>query len=214
MSSTTAFTKIGNLVFSFLIGILFFYITSSSTKQEKKQQIDQFMSYLINFILFIWAGKIMIHIQIFFQDPFAVLAYPSDSRSVYIATTLLIIQLMYRKVRKQLFVSQLVNTLIPIFLATSFVYEFIALTIMNNKTALQNLLLITVLILVYLFLQDKLKNNYVATLIGLVYSIVHIVFYFIGDYTIVFGYMLHPIYFMSILLLIVYNFIYDQRNSI
>src|SRR5699024_11523217 len=95
-----------------------------------------------------------------------------------------------------------------IFLATSFVYEFIALTIMNNKTALQNLLLMTVLILVYLFLQDKLKNNYVATLIGLVYSIVHIVLYFIDDYTIVFGYMLYSIYFMSILFFIVYNLLY------
>src|SRR5699024_5131459 len=173
-----------------------------------------FMYYLINYILLIWSGKRMIHIHIYDHNQHTVLAYPSDSWSVYIATTLLIIQRMYRKVRNQLIVSQLVNTFIPIFLATSFVYEFIALTIMNNKTALQNLLLITVLILVYLFLQDKLKNNYVATLIGLVYSIVHIVFYFIGDYTIVFGYMLHPIYFMSILLLIVYNFIYDQRNSI
>src|SRR5699024_12357417 len=123
-------------------------------------------------------------------------------------------KLMNRKVRIHLYGSQLVNTLIPNLLATSFVYEIIALTIMNNTTALQYLLLMTVLILVYLFLQDKLKNNYVATLNGLVYSIVHIVLYFIGDYTIVFGYMLHPIYFMSILLLIVYNFIYDQRNSI
>jgi len=213
LSSTTAFIKIGNLIFSFLIGIIFFYITNQSTKQEKKQQINQFMSYLINFILFIWAGKIIIHIQIFFQDPFAVLAYPSDSKSVYIATILLIIQLMYQKVCKQLSVSQLVNTFIPIFLATSFIYEFIALTMMNSKTALQNLLLITVLVLAYLFLHDKLKINYVTSLISFIYCVVHIVFYFIGDYTIVFGYMLHPIYFMSILLLIMYNYIYDQRNS-
>src|SRR5699024_4541182 len=123
LSLTTAFIKIGSLVFSLLIGIVFFYITNQSTKQEKKQQLDQFISYLINFILFIWAGKIIIHISIFFQDPFAVLAYASDSRSVYIATILLVLQLIYRKIRKQLSVSQLVNTMIPIFLATSFIYE-------------------------------------------------------------------------------------------
>ena len=214
MSLTTAFIKIGSLVFSLLIGIVFFYITNQSTKQEKKQQLDQFISYLINFILFIWAGKIIIHISIFFQDPFAVLAYASDSRSVYIATILLVLQLIYRKIRKQLSVSQLVNTMIPIFLATSFIYEFIALTIMNSKTALQNLILMTGLLVAYLFLQDKLRVGNVTKLIIFIYSITHIVFYFIGGYTIVFGYMLHPVYFMSILILIMFDFIYYQRKSI
>lgn len=211
--STTAFIKIGSLVFSFLIGIVFFYVTNQSKKQEKKQQLDQFMSYLINFILFIWAGKIILHIQIFFQDPFAVLAYPSDSRSVYIATILLIIQVIYQKIRKQLPVAKLVNTMIPIFVATGFVYEFIALTMMDSKTGLQNLILMTVLIVIYLSLQDKLRAGYITIITGIIYSITHIAFYFINGYTIVFGYMLHPVYFMSILLLIIYDYIYYQRNS-
>lgn len=211
MASTSAFIKIGSLVFSLIIGIIFFYVTNKSPKKEKKQQLDQFMSYLINFILFIWAGKIILHIQIFFQDPFAVLAYPSDSRSIYIATLLLIIQVIYRKIRKQLLIRPLVNTMVAVFLATSFVYEFIALMMMDSKTGLRNLILMTVLLVLYILLQEKMLTNTMTNVVIISYSVVHIIFYFITSYTLVFGYMLHPFYFVIILLFIMFEYIYYKK---
>lgn len=213
MPSTTAMIKIGILILSFIVGIGFFYFTNQASKQDKKQGLDQFISYMINFILFIWAGKILIHIKIFIQDPFAVLAYPSDSKAVYIATVLLILQIVYHKFRKQLSIIGLTSTMIPMFIASSFMYEFLQMVVMDRGQVFPNLLLMTMLLLLYLFIQDKLSTKQIALMMAVVYSGTHLVLYFVYGYTVIFGYMLHPIYFISICLFIVGIFIYDRQKG-
>lgn len=213
MPSTTAMIKIGILILSFIVGIGFFYFTNQASKQDKKQRLDQFISYMINFILFIWAGKILIHIKIFIQDPFAVLAYPSDSKAVYIATVLLILQIVYHKFRKQLSIIGLTSTMIPMFIASSFMYEFLQMVVMDRGQVFPNLLLMTMLLLLYLFIQDKLSTKQIALMMAVVYSGTHLVLYFVYGYTVIFGYMLHPIYFISICLFIVGIFIYDRQKG-
>ena len=200
LPSTTILLKIGILVVSFIIGIGFFYVTNQADKQTKKQQIDKFLSYTINFILFIWAAKIIVHISIFIEDPFAVLAYPSDSKSVYIASVFIVAQIIYHKYRKDLKVNELVTTLIPVFLATSFLYEFLQLIKVGGNHTLPNFLVVTVLLLLYIGLQDKWLHERLASLIVVLYSVAHIVFNIVFGYTVVYEYMLHPLYFIIIII--------------
>src|SRR5690625_476361 len=93
--------SIGLLILSFIIGGIFFYVMSVETKEIKKQQIELIFSLLINFIIFMWIGKIVQHVPLIFKDPLAILAYPSNSVSFYFATGLIIINLIYRVVRHQ-----------------------------------------------------------------------------------------------------------------
>ena len=214
MPSTTVIIKLAILIFSFIIGIVFFYMTNKGSRLEKKQRLDQLLSYTINFILFIWTGKIIIHIKIFFQDPFAVLAYPSDSRAVYIATVFLIMQMVYHKIRKNLDVTLLVSTFIPVYLASSFMYEFLQMIVMDSSHALFNLLLMAALVLFYILIQNKLSEKQIAIGVISVYSLSHLAFTITLGYTTVFGYMLHPLYFMSIFVLNIWFFLYDRQRRL
>lgn len=200
MPSTTILLKIGILVVSFIIGLGFFYITNKADKQTRKQQIDKFLSYTINFILFIWAAKIIVHISIFIEDPFAVLAYPSDSKSVYIASVFIVGQVIYHKYRKDLHVNELVTTLIPVFLATSFLYEFLHLINVGNKHTLPNLLVVTFLLLLYIGLQDRMNHERLAAIIVILFSVTQIGFDIVFGYTVLYEYMLHPFYFIIIMI--------------
>jgi len=211
--STTILMTIGILICSLIVGISFYYVINKSNRKEKKQQIDQFLSYAINFILFVWAGKVILQLPLFFQDPLAVLAYPSDSRSVYIATILLIIQITYHILRKQLHILTMIETTIPIFIATVFMHEFLQLMIEGNRYGIPNLILMTALLFLYLFLHDKqsIRSNTMGIITIFCFS--HISFYIVYSYTTVFDYMLHPMYFLSIFVLSVGLFLYDwQRN--
>ncbi len=66
MPSIPILLKLGILLFSLVIGIIFFYVIKTTNRNVKKKQVDQFLSYLINFILFIWAGKIVLQLPLLF----------------------------------------------------------------------------------------------------------------------------------------------------
>jgi len=212
--SITILLKLGILLCSLVIGIIFFYVTKTTNRNEKKQQIDQFLSYLINFILFIWAGKIVLQLPLLFRDPFAILAYPSDSRAVYVATFLLIIQITYHLIRKKLHLFTLMETAIPIFTAALFMYEFLQMIIQGNQHALPNLLLLSIFVLGYIFIQDKQPMKKVMITYMIVFCLAHVCFHMIFSYTTVFGYMLHPIYFISIILISMSLFICDRQGHL
>lgn len=212
MPSTTILLKIGLLVASFIVGIGLFYIISKATKQIKKRQIDSVLSYVINFILFIWVAKVLVHISIFIEDPFAVLAYPSNSKAIYIASVFLLSQVIYHRYRKNLNIGELIGTIIPVFLATTFTYEFLHMIILESHHAFQNLLFATGLLLLYIVMQDKMAHQLLASIIIILYSVIHIMFYFAFGYTIVYGYMLHPVYFVSIIIFVIAMLIFKRSG--
>lgn len=123
MLSTTVMMSIGILVSSFIVGFLFYFLIADEAKERKKQHAENILSLLINFILYIWIGKVVIHINLFVQDPLAVLAYPSDSRAFYIASVLITVNIYYLITTKRQTGRPLFNTFVPFFIATSFVFE-------------------------------------------------------------------------------------------
>src|SRR5699024_5697936 len=86
--------------------------------------IERITSQLINLVIYVWIAKVLLNITLFFRDPLAVLAYPSDSRSFYLAIGLLLIHLVYQGKKDFQQVKLLSEAIVPVFLNASFFYEF------------------------------------------------------------------------------------------
>src|SRR5699024_377189 len=102
MPSAVVLISIGQYVIAFIIGMLFYYMTTSEKDRKKKQHaIDLALSYIINFVLYTWLAKIVVLFSLFIKDPFAVLPYPSDSRMFYLANVFLLIHIVIQIKRKK-----------------------------------------------------------------------------------------------------------------
>src|SRR5690625_4463590 len=144
-------SSIGILILSFIIGGLFFYVTSEESKAIKKKQIETIFSLLINFIIYIWIGKIIQHFPLLLKDPLAILAYPSNSQSFYIATALIIVNLIYRIARHKEKINFIFQAFLPIFIASFFVYEFIELVIQGYSQNWISFIWMMAILLIYVF---------------------------------------------------------------
>lgn len=72
MPTAWVFMSIVIILICFIVGYIFFYVTSPLTIHAKKQQLEEITSLMINFIIFIWIGKLTLNIKMFVSDPLAV----------------------------------------------------------------------------------------------------------------------------------------------
>ncbi len=213
MVSTTALISIGTIVFSFISGLLFYYLIVNETKEIRKQRIDSVLSVTINFVLFIWASKIVLHINTFMKDPVAVLAYPSDSTSVYLATILIGITIIYQVIYKKSDGVNLFNTFVPILISTLFIYEFLRWIIQGENQAMIQLTFSMILLILYFILQNKMKVVHVSISVFLLWTFMNIGMAVYNNYSIVFEYSLSAYYFLSLLILVLFYIVYSNRRS-
>lgn len=192
MAIASKLTAIGMIALSLAVGFLSFYIFSSLTKEEKKVQLGELTSQLINFILFIWLGKIILNISIFISDPLSILAYPSDSKSFYFAIILIALLLLYKSQRKNMNVLPLLESFTHIFLIGSFVYEFMQFVVEDNSYAFGYLILSSILIGIFFFLQDRLPVEMLLIFIVTIWSIGIIILGLVQPFVTVFGYIMAP----------------------
>lgn len=192
MGIASKLTAIGMIALSLAVGFLSFYIFSSLTKEEKKVQLGELTSQLINFILFIWLGKIILNISIFISDPLSILAYPSDSKSFYFAIILIALLLLYKSQRKNMNVLPLFESFTHIFLIGSFVYEFMQFVVEDNSYAFGYLILSSILIGIFFFLQDRLPVEMLLIFIVTIWSIGIIILGLVQPFVTVFGYIMAP----------------------
>src|SRR5690625_2354324 len=117
--------SIAIIIVLFIACYILFDVTSPLTNHEKKQQLGEVTSLLIDFIIFIWIGKLTLNIKVLISNPLAVLAYPSNSQAFYITVLLLILNIRYKVKRHKIKIIPLLSSFVPVFLVASFVYEFI-----------------------------------------------------------------------------------------
>lgn len=189
MAVQSKLLEIGILVSSLAVGLLAFYLLSDSPKAEKKKQMDDMISQMINFILLIWLGKIIMNFSLFLSDPLAVLAYPSDTDAFYTAVILMTIWLLVQSRRNKLKVFPLIVSFIPVFLVSSFVYEFIEWTAYDNPFAIGNLILFAVLIGLYFFLKEKLNASVLLFILITVWSFGLVFMMTFQPFITIFGYI-------------------------
>lgn len=211
MASLAVVKQVGIIVLSVAIGFLYFYLMSPNSKEIRKKQMDNLLSLLVNFVIFIWIGKILANFTRFTLDPVAVLAYPSNSSAFYIGTVFLLINVLYKKYRGSLDVIELLKIGLPTFLAATFMYEFIQRIFIGQSHNGTMLLFITVLIILYT-LNKKHGTKYVIILtfilcIGLFFiSMVMPLMTF-------FGYIVTPWYFIGLSLMLIF-IVYSHKRTV
>lgn len=214
MATVQVLSKLGILIGSLAVGLLFFYMASEAPKEAKKQQIDIVTSQLINFVIFIWLGKIIYHLNLFMQDPLAVLAYPSNSGAFYIASILLLMMISYQVVRNKMNLMLFVNAFVPIFLSASFMYEFIHMTFYDENSLLYLALLMILLIIYLSVMKHQSKTGSVSLLLLITWATVQFIISFLTPYVFVFGFMLSKYFFLGIILLCSLIYAYNRRKKV
>ncbi|HLR65139.1 MAG TPA: hypothetical protein VK075_06910 [Pseudogracilibacillus sp.] len=196
MPSMTVVYKLLQYVIAFMIGIAFYYGKSSKERTFKKKAIDQFLSYLINFIIYIWVAKIVLNLPLFVKDPFAVLPYPSTQPMFYLAQFLLGIHLFVQYKRQKVNKMYLQDTFMPIMLMSLFIYDFIDFKFNHFNQSLATFILYSVLILLFLFIK-RVKTWHLV----IIWAAIQLIFASYFSYTTIYGYLIAPYYFIVILLL-------------
>src|SRR5699024_8593289 len=203
MPSISVIKSIGLLIVSFLVGIGYFFIQSEQTKELRKKQFEVTSSLIINIVIYIWIGKVLVHIPEFFSDPLAILAYPSNSNAFYEASVLGLINIIINVTRKKVAVSSYIIAFIPIFIGASLLFEFILYIHNGTINNLTNLLLLILFVGIQLICnkQPIVKLNLI---IAIILSTVQLGLSLIYNYTTIFNYLIHPIYFVIIIILAIY----------
>ncbi|HZW68242.1 MAG TPA: hypothetical protein VFF20_06525 [Pseudogracilibacillus sp.] len=213
MPSTTIIVSLAIFIVSFLVGILTYYVLAYEKKEKRKKQIEDIISLSINFVIYIWIGKILVNLSKFLTDPLAILAYPSNSYALYIATLFICINLLYRKLRHHEEIGLIAEAFIPVFLTASFTYEFLQLVVEHHSYNLSYLVFLAISTIAYLLLYSKMSAPYQTILFALLLLIGQLILTITSNITI-FAYRLLPIYFIILILLVLILSINHKKRKV
>ncbi|WP_230856172.1 MULTISPECIES: hypothetical protein [Bacillaceae] len=209
--------SIGIIAVSMFAGFISYYITSDLSKEQRKKHMEEMISQLINFIIFIWLGKVILNFSIFIKDPLAILAYPSNSQSFYLAVLFSGLLLVYKSKRQQLYVLEFIESFLHVFLVASFTYEFIQLVWNDNTYAFGYLVLLTVLLVLFFLTRGRIAVITIIIMILTGWTAGVLLLTFIQPFVTVFGYIMAPwfvgLFFISSILLIIFKHRKRDRNG-
>lgn len=201
MASTTILISIAIIMVSLIGSVILFFLISEDEKALKKKQIEDVISLTINFVIYIWLGKIIVNFNKFITDPLAILAYPSNSYAFYIASLFIIINLLYRKYRHEERIDQILQAFVPIIISASFLYEFLQVTIEKQPYNKSYLFFITALTIGYIAFHGKMTRTMQSNLFGIILLLGQLLLTITNNITI-FGYRLLPIYFIILIVIV------------
>ncbi|RFA35605.1 hypothetical protein CAI16_07365 [Virgibacillus dokdonensis] len=212
MPSTTVLMSLAANIISFSVGLLAYYLSSNLSSKDKRKNVEQIISYLINLILFIWVAKIILQLPLFLSDPIAVLAYPSDAQAFYLALLLLTIQMTYQGKKSGLQLQNLLINAIPVILVASFTYQFIDIVWQNNSLAWGNFILMLLLLLIYLLVKDRIQSAMLFLCLTVIWTIGKLILSYVLPFTTIFSYMIHPLFFVIIGLIHICIFLFKRKK--
>ena len=212
MVIASKFMSITTLFISLIIGFISNYIISDLSKEQKKKNTEEMVSQLINFIIFIFISKIILNLPLFISDPLVVLAYPSDSGAFYLAILFSALLLIYKDVRKKMDLLIFIESSIPVFLITSFVYEFIQFVLNDNTYSFGYLILLAVLLVLYYLITERITTSTLIILMIIGWSAGMFLLAFIQPFATVFGYIMAP-WFIVVFLIISLSYIMIKKRK-
>lgn len=209
----SAQTSIAIMVLSLLMGFLSFYLLSNLPQKTKKIYMEELMSQLTNFVIFMWVSKIILNFLVFIKDPLAILAYPGDSKSFYLAVLFTIVTTGVKAKRKKIDIAPFFTAFIYLFLTTSFVYEFIQVVWNKNTYFINYLGLLAVLIVALVIMRDRVVEDRLSVIIFISWTLGTLVLAVTMPLMMIVGYTISP-WFLVLLLLftLLMNVIYTRRK--
>ncbi|MCM3089040.1 hypothetical protein M3557_14060 [Bhargavaea ginsengi] len=132
---TAQMTTIGILAISLVAGAWLAAMLS-----DKKGQIPQAISLIVDFIILLWASKLVLNVHHLIREPVAALSRPADSSAFYMAVLLTGIILIFR-IRRDRSDPGILLFLLRLWFLSSFIFEFTEFVIGSHPTNLINLTL-------------------------------------------------------------------------
>ncbi|WP_461176709.1 hypothetical protein [Virgibacillus ainsalahensis] len=198
--------SIGMMVFSIGVGFIILVIFGGLSKEQRKDYLEEMISQLINLVIFVWIGKIILNFPVFMEDPMSILAYPSDSDSFYLAVLFSGALFFYKSSKWYLDTLLFLKSFLFVLLTASFAYEFIQYIWNDNQFAFGYLILLTVLLLLFIFMQNRVASSTLILVILTVWSLGVLLLWFIQPFVTIFGYMMTP-WFLGLVFAIGFSFI-------
>ncbi|WP_139343300.1 hypothetical protein [Virgibacillus siamensis] len=212
MAAAGKLMSVGIIVLSIAIGIISLIIFGRLSKKHRKNYLEEITSHFINLIIFIWAGKIILNFRVFMVDPLSILAYPSDSKSFYLAVFFSTVLFFYKSSKWQLDTLLFLESFLLVLLTASFVYEFIQYIWNDNQLAFGYLMLLAVLLFIFIFTLNRFSSSTLILVILTVWFIGVSLLLFIQPFVTVFSYMIAP-WFLGLIFITGYLYIlYCKRK--
>ncbi|MBY7142484.1 hypothetical protein KFZ56_05200 [Virgibacillus sp. NKC19-3] len=206
MVITSNLMAIGTIVFGFGLGFIIFVMFGGLSKEKRKIYLEEMISQLINLVIFVWVGKIILNFPVFIEDPLTILAYPSDANSFYLAFLFSGLLFFYKSSKWQLDTLLFLESFLLVLLTASLTFEFIQYIWNDNPFAFGYLILLTILLLVFMFMQNRVASGTSILLILTVWSLGVLLLLFIQPFVTVFGYMITP-WFLGLVFIIGFSYI-------
>ena len=200
------------IAISFALAFLAFYLMSNLAKEQRKQQISETASQLINFVLFLWLAKILLNLPLFVQDPLAVLAYPSNSEAFYLAALFTGILVYVKAKQGKINGGRLAHTFLQVFLAASFVYEFIQMTWRENPFSLPYLIVFGLLLALFHALQGRMNPLNQISVVLVAAAVGFFTLTFMLPYLSIFGYIVEP-WFLALFLAVCFGLLSNGSSD-
>lgn len=192
MPTVTILMSIAVIALSVTIGLIVFYLLSRESKEQKRYYIEAIFSQVVNFIIFIWIGKVVLHFSLFVGDPLAVLAYPSNSEVFYLAVLGNALLLLYKDKRGQMDVLAFIDAFSFFFLSASLTYAFIQFIWNSDTYSFGYIILAAILFISLLIMQERLTKKTRVMVLVTGWTLGMLVLNFVQPFATVFGYIIAP----------------------
>ncbi|CAM4329832.1 hypothetical protein [Lacicoccus alkaliphilus] len=196
MVITETLISVAILAISALSGGIIY--TLMDTHGDKKPLLEDLFSQFVNLLIFIFMIKIIMNLDIFLNDPLAVLAYPSGSGIFYTALALTALMIIYKHVKGEMNLKFFLEVLTIVSLTSSMMYEFIYFIIYGDAYAFGYFIVLAIIFTGFLLLYGRLGNGKLMILTVLAWSAGLFILSAIYNAATVFDYTMHP-WFIAVL---------------
>lgn len=180
------------LAVSAVFGSIIYIMLNEAAKSKKKKILEELLSQFINLIIFIYIIKIILNLDVFLEDPLAVLAYPSDSAVFYASLVITAAVIIYKNLKGRLDLKEFSDGMITLFLTSSMMYEFIHFIIYDDTYAFVYFIVLAVLFLVFYVLYNRIEKRYLLITAVLSWTVGIVVLFFVYGTATAFGYTMRP----------------------
>jgi hypothetical protein len=212
MSSTQL--SVGMIILSLGVGFFTYYFISDLAKEKKKTYMGELLEQLMNFVIYIWIGKILLNLSVFIKDPLSILAYPSNSTAFYLAFFASVLTITIKSKRQKIKINPLLNAFIYVFLIASFIYEFIQIVWNDNTYSIRYMGLLAVLIIVVIMIRDRIATDRFNLILLVGWTLGTLGLALRMPFTMVFGYTISPWFLGFILIACLTILIFKKRKKV
>lgn len=161
---------------------------------DKKGQLPQAISLIVDFIILLWASKLVLNVHHLIREPVAALSRPADSSAFYMAVLLTGIILIFR-IRRDRSDPGIFLFLLRLWFLSSFIFEFTEFVIGSHPANLINLLLYGGLSL--FSVQKKMPPDRLIMMSLLLWAAGGLSFWLVQPVLTMFGFLLFPWFILT-----------------